>query len=69
MVPSLALRARVRLGLIRTWELPTSWWVLRNKRFRLYFCGSAISDLGTWLQNTAQVMLAYQIAHFGLTVG
>jgi MFS family permease len=37
--------------------------VRENPRFRLYFCGSVISDLGTWLQNTAQVLLAYQIAH------
>jgi MFS family permease len=43
--------------------------VLRNARFRLYFGGCVISDLGTWLQNTAQVLLAYQISHSVLIVG
>ena len=35
-----------------------SWRVLKNRNFRLYFCGSVTSDFGTWLQNTAQVLLA-----------
>jgi MFS family permease len=44
--------------------------VLReNSRFRQYFFGSAVSDFGTWLQNTAQVLLAYQLAHSVFTVG
>jgi MFS family permease len=60
----------MRLGLIRSGEQATPWWVLRkNPRFRLYFCGSVVSDLGTWLQNTAQVLLAYQISHSVLMVG
>jgi MFS family permease len=40
-----------------------------NSDFRLYFCGSVTSDFGTWLQNSAQVLLAYQLAHSVLTVG
>ena len=40
-----------------------------NSGFRWYFIGSVTSDFGTWLQNTAQVMLAYQLAHSVLTVG
>ena len=40
-----------------------------NRCFRLYFIGSATSDFGTWLQNMAQVILAYQLAHSVLTVG
>jgi MFS family permease len=40
-----------------------------NSGFRWYFVGSVTSDFGTWLQNTAQVMLAYQLAHSVLTVG
>jgi MFS family permease len=40
-----------------------------NSGFRLYFFGSVVSDFGTWLQNTAQVLLAYQLAHSVLTVG
>jgi MFS family permease len=46
------------------------WRVLRkNKDFRWYFCGSVTSDLGTWLQNTAQVLLAYRLAHSVFAVG
>jgi MFS family permease len=40
-----------------------------NRGFRLYFLGSATSDFGTWMQNSAQVVLAYQLAHSVLTVG
>jgi MFS family permease len=64
-----ARRVRAHLGLIRGGDQSTSWWVLRNRRFRLYFCGSVTSDLGTWMQNTAQVLLAYQISHSVLMVG
>lgn len=60
---------REPLGLVRSGEQPTSWWVLRNKNFRLYFYGSVVSDLGTWLQNTAQVLLAYRLAHSVFAVG
>lgn len=46
------------------------WHVLGdNGRFRTYFLGSVLSDFGTWLQNSAQVLLAYQLAHSVLTVG
>jgi MFS family permease len=44
--------------------------VLRsNDDFRWYFFGSVISDFGTWLQNSAQVLIAYQLAHSVLAVG
>jgi predicted MFS family arabinose efflux permease len=46
-----------------------SWHVLGQPRFRRYFVGSLISNLGTWLQNTAQVLLAYQLTHSALAVG
>ena len=46
------------------------WHVLGdNGEFRLYFAGSVLSDFGTWLQNTAQMLLAYQLTHSVLTVG
>lgn len=46
------------------------WAVLRSeKNFRFYFCGSVTSDFGTWLQNTAQVLLAYRLAHSVFAVG
>jgi MFS family permease len=69
VLPPLAERVRHHLGIIPSGERRTSWWVLRNGRFRLYFYGSVVSDLGTWLQNTAQVLLAYQLAHSVLMVG
>src|SRR6201996_4383516 len=57
-------------GLSRTWERPTtSWRVLHNRSFRYYFAGSVTSDFGTWLQNTAQVLLAYRLSHSVLVVG
>ncbi len=40
-----------------------------NSDFRWYFLGSVTSDFGTWLQNSAQVLLAYQLAHSVFTVG
>jgi MFS family permease len=40
-----------------------------NHDFRRYFLGSAISDFGTWLQNSAQVLLAYQLSHSVFVVG
>ena len=46
-----------------------SWRVLAQPAFRTYFIGSVISNLGTWLQNTAQMLLAYQLTHSALTVG
>lgn len=47
----------------------TYWQVLAHPTFRLYFAGSVISNFGTWLQNTAQVVLAYQLTHSVLAVG
>jgi MFS family permease len=48
----------------------TPWHILRYKSdFRWYFFGSVTSDFGTWLQNSAQVLLAYQLTHSVLTVG
>lgn len=46
-----------------------SWHVLRQHRFFVYFCGSLVSNLGTWLQNTAQMLLAYQLTHSAFAVG
>jgi MFS family permease len=46
-----------------------SWHVLVNADFRLYFAGSTVSNLGTWLQNTAQMLLAYQLTHSAFAVG
>jgi hypothetical protein len=65
------LRAFLGLEYIREGgaQPTTSWRVLKNPKFRLYFAGSVVSDLGTWLQNTAQVLLAYRLGHSVLAVG
>lgn len=47
----------------------TSWRVLRQREFRLYFAGSLASNAGTWLQNTAQVILVYRLTHSVFAVG
>jgi Transmembrane secretion effector len=43
--------------------------VLKHPQFRLFFVGSFISNWGTWLQNAAQVLLAYKFSHSVLIVG
>src|SRR5450755_4041468 len=43
-----------------------SWYVLAYPDFRLYFFGSVLSNLGTWLQNTAQALLAYNLTRSAL---
>jgi predicted MFS family arabinose efflux permease len=47
----------------------SNWQVLRQPRFPWYFTGSVVSNFGTWLQNTAQVVLAYQLTHSVFWVG
>jgi MFS family permease len=46
-----------------------SWHVLRQRQFLIYFAGSLVSNLGTWLQNTAQMLIAYQLTHSPFAVG
>lgn len=46
-----------------------SWRALHSRSFACYFVGSVTSDFGTWLQNTAQVLLAYRLSHSVLIVG
>ncbi|MBV8993678.1 MAG: MFS transporter, partial [Pseudonocardiales bacterium] len=43
--------------------------VATQPRFRLYFAGSVASNFGTWLQNGAQVVLAFQLTHSVMWVG
>lgn len=47
----------------------TAWQVLGYREFRRYFLGSVVSNFGTWLQNTAQVLLAYQLGRSVFFVG
>jgi predicted MFS family arabinose efflux permease len=46
-----------------------SWHVLKQRHFLVYFAGSLVSNLGTWLQNTAQMLLAYHLTHSAFAVG
>ena len=50
-------------------ERRSSWRLLERRDFRRYFLGSLVSNLGSWLQGTAQVMLAYQITRSVFVVG
>jgi MFS family permease len=45
------------------------WGVLHYQGFRWYFAGSLVSNLGTWLQNTAQILLAYRLTHSVFAIG
>jgi MFS family permease len=47
----------------------SAWRALHHSNFRLYFLGSLISNLGTWMQTTAQVVLVYQLTHSVFAVG
>jgi len=46
-----------------------SWQVLSHRQFRRYFAASLVSNAGTWSQNLAQMLMAYQIRHSVFTVG
>jgi predicted MFS family arabinose efflux permease len=43
--------------------------LLRQRDFTLYFAGCLISNIGTWLQSTAQILIAYQVTHSVFAVG
>lgn len=47
----------------------SAWGLLRLPAFRTYFVGCTVSNLGTWLQCTCQVVLAYQITRSVFAVG
>jgi predicted MFS family arabinose efflux permease len=57
------------LQLARMGARRSAWKVLRYPEFKRYFIGSLISNFGTWLQNTAQVLLTYQLTHSVLAIG
>lgn len=43
--------------------------VLAYRNFRLYVAGNAAANLGTWLQNTAQILLVYRLTGSAFAVG
>jgi hypothetical protein len=47
----------------------SNWQVVTLRRYRWYFAGSVISNFGTWLQNTVQVVLTYQLTRSVFWVG
>jgi MFS family permease len=42
---------------------------LRQRNFRLFFAGQAVSQTGTWLQLIAQTLLVLQLTHSGVALG
>jgi predicted MFS family arabinose efflux permease len=46
-----------------------SWRTLAHRDIRWYFIGNASSNVGTWIQNTAQILLAYQLTRSATGVG
>lgn len=53
-----------------TRERPLVWRILTNRRrFGLFFMGSALSNIGTWCQNIAAVILVYQMTGSTFMVG
>jgi predicted MFS family arabinose efflux permease len=63
-------RVKVSLDLGKTDGPKVSTWrVVTLPRYRWYFAGSVASNFGTWLQNTTQVVLAYQLTHSAFWIG
>src|SRR5947209_4923834 len=50
-------------GLLRTFS------ALRHRNYRLFFFGQMISQIGTWMQTTAQAWLVLQLTHSALLLG
>src|SRR5438105_14259610 len=42
-------------------RLPRMFHALRHRNFRLFFIGQLVSLIGTWMNNTAQGWLVYQL--------
>ena len=47
----------------------TTFLSLRNRNFRLFFIGQAISNTGNWLTTVALTLLVLHLTHSGLAVG
>ena len=42
---------------------------LRHRNYRLFFAGQGLSLIGTWIQQTGEVWLAYRLTHSALALG
>jgi hypothetical protein len=71
VTPAAVRKIRSRLGIVAAGDdrKSSNWQALTHREFRQYFIGSVGSNLGTWLQNTAQVVLAYQLTRSVFWVG
>jgi hypothetical protein len=47
----------------------SSFSVLRNRNFRVYLSGQAVSLIGTWLQNTAQSWVVWKLTGSTVNLG
>lgn len=47
----------------------SAWRALRHRNYRLYFCGQAVSLLGSWIQQVALGWLAYRLTGSPLLLG
>src|SRR5437868_13816566 len=50
-------------GLLRTFS------ALRHRNYRLFFFGQMISQIGTWMQTTAQAWLVLELTHSAWLLG
>ncbi len=65
-----ARRGLESLGFVREGDSKAAAWrVLKHSEFCRFFFASVVSNWGTWLQNTAQMLIAYRFTHSVLTVG
>ena len=42
---------------------------LRHRNYRLFFMGQGLSLVGTWIQQTGEVWLAYRLTHSAFALG
>src|SRR5476649_871238 len=48
---------------------PAVFRALRHRNYRLFFVGQGLSLIGTWIQQTCEVWLAYRLTHSALALG
>jgi MFS family permease len=50
-------------------RVPHTFRALRHRNFRLFISGQIVSLVGTWMQNTAQSWLVYELTHSEMKLG
>jgi MFS family permease len=61
--------ALLKMNLIRSEHMQRSFGALRERNYRLYLIGQMISQIGTWMQRTAQAWLVLDITGSPLALG